>query len=184
MAILAYGDAFATCPGEPKGYTVHSEEIFHDRELRGHEVDKEGSFHLHVAPSRSSSWLAIVQLDNASVCAGFNFSPDPKVQASIGLMFWLVNPGNFHLATVSQDGTATVWRFADGAYTKLRDAHTTEVVGAVADSRSNYRDNTLEVVVMGSRVQIIVNDTRLLSVEGMPPKENGASDFLRMPTTV
>ena len=170
LAIPAHGDAFASCPGEPKGYTIHGAEIFHDRELRGHEVDKEGLFHLHVGAQNSFRWPAIVQLGNAWVCTQFSFSTDPKVQATAGLMFWLVDDRNFHLAVVSQNGTVAVWRSTDGVFTGLKDAHTSEVVGAAPDQRSNYRDNTLEVIVTGNRVQIILNDTRLMSVEGVPPK--------------
>jgi hypothetical protein len=171
LAIVTHGEACATCPSSPKGYTVHHKEAFNERDASGHQVDKQGFFHLVVGSKDSSRWMANARLGNASVCVAFSFPEDPEVQAGIGLTFWRVNSDNFHLATVTQSGIVTVWRFADGAFTKLQDAQTSEVVGAAPDPRSNYENNTLEAIITGNRVQIILNDTRFISVEGTPPKD-------------
>lgn len=175
LSVLAPARALAFgCPTQPRGYTFHDASDILTSSLPGHYFERDG-LRMDVDGPASSIWPTsegiLDKFANAWICTGFNFPKDPDVDAALGVMFWIVDARNFHVALVWPSGNIGVWRVDNGAFTALQTTRSPDVVGAAADPRSDYQGNSLEAIVIGDRVQVFVNDMRVLSVQGAPPKE-------------
>jgi hypothetical protein len=175
LPIIAPVQAFGmNCPSSPRGYTYHRSSEILVSSLPGHYFQEDG-LHMDVAPNSASTWLTsdsvLEKFNQAWICTAFDFPKNPEAQAALGVIFWFIDNQNYHVALVRPNGNVAVWRDSRGSFTLLQSIQSSDVVAATPDPRSDYQANLLEAIVIGNRAQIFLNDARVMSVDGSPPKE-------------
>jgi hypothetical protein len=170
LTMLVIGPVFAKgCP-DARGYTSHGSESFSSgAPVGGHSIERDG-MHIDVVPNSSNLWISNATFGNAWICVSFQFPKEVAAQGELGLVFWFVNSNDFSVIVASPDGFLRVYRNLNGNWTEIQSAKTGDMVASVPDPHSDYMGNSLQAVATGNRLQVILNDFRIMTVEMTPPE--------------
>jgi len=164
ILLSAGGQALAKrCPFA-KGYTSYGSTAFSASGVEGRYFERDG-MRIEVAANRGHVWISNETFTNAWICVGFNF-PKTTARVAMGLAYWAVDDQNYHVVLVSPNGSVAWYQIVNNVPQITQETD----IAAVPDPHGNGQGVDLEAILTGNRLQIIVNDVRVKTIEETPPQ--------------
>ena len=126
-------------------------------------------------------WVAFVdylslRYESVTICAHIKSPPQLKAldgPPSGGVVFWVADDANYYLATVSPDGTYTIWRRFGGDFISLVSPTKNEQIKTGTNAVNEVR-----VVLVDNFGALFINNVKVQEFRGQPPKGGGAVGLL------